>query len=214
MSCCSHSVDAEVLFTRRVAQRELRDYRKNGPRLTTGLLLRAVGLPRNQATTLLDIGSGIGVIPHELLASGFTSAVVVDASAAYLEVSQHEASRRGHNKRLTYYRGDFVDLGSALPSADVVTLDRVLCCYPDVEKLVESSVVKANHVYGLVYPRERWITQIGVALVNTFLRLRGGPFRVYVHPSSTVDSIVRRQGFRRSSYARTFLWQIVTYVRP
>lgn len=213
MSCCNHCVDAEGLFSRRVAQRELRGYRKSGPRLTTRLLLRAIGPPRNHAITLLDIGSGVGVIPHELLASGLTSAVAVDASAAYLEVSQHEASRRGHNKRLTYHHGDFVELASTLASADIVTLDRVLCCYPDVERLVESSIVKAKHVYGLVYPRERWITQIGVALVNTFLRLRGGPFRVYVHSTSTVDSIVRRHGFRRSSYSCTFLWQIVTHVR-
>jgi hypothetical protein len=43
-----------------------------------------------------------------------------------------------------------------------------------MEKLIEFSVVKAKHVYGLVYPRERWHTQVGGILTNTILRLLGG----------------------------------------
>jgi hypothetical protein len=211
MVCCNHCIDAGNFFSRRLAQRELRGYRKSGPRGTTRLLLRAIGPLGKQAKTLLDIGSGVGAIPHELLASGLHRAVVVEASAAYLEASQSEAVRRGHHKRLTYLQGDFVELANALPPADIVTLDRVLCCYPDVEKLVESSIGKAKHVYGLVYPRERLLTRVGVALVNAFFRLRGGAFRTYIHPGNVVDAIVTRHGFHRHSYNRTFLWQVVTY---
>jgi magnesium-protoporphyrin O-methyltransferase len=176
-------------------------------------LLRAIGSLRHDAKTLLDIGSGVGAIPHELLASGLASAIVVEASSAYLEASRQEAARRGHRKRLTYYHGDFVELAGTLAPADIVTLDRVICCYPDVQKLVESSVLKAMHIYALVYPRERWLTRMSVAIANIFLRLRGGAFRTYVHSSNVVDAIVCRHGFRLSSYERTFLWQVVTYVR-
>jgi magnesium-protoporphyrin O-methyltransferase len=213
MSCCNHCVDAESLFSRRIAQRELRSYRKSGPRRTTQLLLGAIRCVGNQGKTLLDIGSGVGAIPHELLASGLASAVVVEASAAYLEASRNEADRRGYRERLTYYHDDFVAVAGRLAPADIVTLDRVICCYPDVVKLVESSVTKARHVYGLVYPREWWFTRMGAALVNAFLRLRGGAFRTYVHSGSVVEGVVHRHGFRRNSYNRTFLWQVVTYVR-
>lgn len=213
MSCCNHCIDAEGLFSKRLAKQELRRYRKSGPRRTTRLLLRAIGPPGKQAKTLLDIGSGIGVIPHELLASGLSSATVVEASAAYLDAAQEEATRRSNSTRLTYTHGDFVELASSLAPADIVTLDRVICCYPDVEKLVESSVAKARHIYGIVYPRERWLTRTGVTLANIFLRLRVGAFRTYVHPSSVVEGIIRRHGFRRSSYHHTILWQVVTYVR-
>lgn len=213
MSCCSHCIDAESLFSQRIAQRELRRYRRNGPRLTTRLLLQGIGPPRNHAVTLLDIGSGIGVIPHELLASGLAGAMVVEASAAYLQVSETEAARRGQRERLTYHHGDFVEIADTLAPADIVTLDRVICCYPDMEKLVEASVSKAKHLYGLVYPRERWLTRIGVTLVNLFLRLRGGAFRTYIHSGAAVEAIIQRNGFRRSFYDRTFLWQVVTYVR-
>ncbi len=213
MSCCSHCVDAESLFSHRIARRELRRYRRNGPRKTTRLLLRGIGPPGNQMMTLLDIGSGIGVIPHELLASGLAHATVVDASAAYLRVSEDEAGRRGDSNRLAYHQGDFVELASTLPAADIVTLDRVICCYPDVDALVEASVAKTKQVLGLVYPRERWITRSGVSLVNLALRLCGSAFRTYVHSSDAVEAIVQRHGFHRSFYVRTFLWQVVVYVR-
>jgi hypothetical protein len=213
MRCCNHCVDAEGLFSERLARRDLRRYHKSGPRLTTRLLLRAIGPPRYHAMTLLDIGGGVGAIPHELLASGLANAVLVEASTAYLQAAENEAIRRGHRERFTCFHGDFVELADALASADIVTLDRVICCYPDMEKIVETSVAKAKHVYGLVYPRERWVTRIGVSLVNMFLRLRGGAFRTYVHSSDAVEAVVQRSGFRRSFYCRTFLWQVITYVR-
>lgn len=213
MNCCNHCLDAEGLFSQRIAQRDLSRYRKSGPRFSTQLLLRSIGQPRHHAMTLLDIGGGIGAIPHELLASGLASAVLVEASAAYIRAAREEAARRRQHDRLTYYHGDFVDLAGTLATADIVTLDRVICCYPDMERLVEASTAKAKHLYALVYPRERWLTRMGTALLNCFLRLRGGTFRTYVHSSSAVEAVVQRCGFRRSTYARTFLWQVVTYTR-
>lgn len=213
MSCCSHCVAAESLFSQRIARRELRRYRRSGPRKTTELLLRGIGPPGNQMMTLLDIGSGIGVIPHELLAIGLAHATVIDASAAYLSVSEDEAGRRGDRNRLAYHHGDFVDLASTLPATDIVTLDRVICCYPDVDALVEASVAKTKQVLGLVYPRERWITRSGVSLMNLALRLCGSAFRTYVHSSDAVEAIVQRHGFHRSFYVRTYLWQVVVHVR-
>jgi predicted TPR repeat methyltransferase len=213
MIFCNHCTDAEGLFSQRIAERELRQYRKNGPRFSTRLLLRAIGRPGDKATTLTDIGSGIGAIPHELLKAGLAHATVVDASAAYLRASENEAVRRGHRDRLTYYHGDFVELATSLAPTDIVTLDRVICCYPDMEKLVEASSAKARQLYALVYPRERWTTKAGSTLLNAFLRLRGGAFRVYVHPSSAVDAVLRRQGFQRDDYRQTFLRQVAKYSR-
>ena len=53
-----------------------------------------------------------------------------------------------------------------LPAATIVTLDRVICCYPDMERLVRTSAEKARRLYGAVYPRERWWARVGVALMN------------------------------------------------
>ena len=105
MHCCSHCADAQSLFSQRIAQREMRQYCRSGPRRTTRLLLHNIRPAANQAMTLLDIGSGIGAIAHDLLASGATHATVVEASAAYLRVSEEEAMRRGYRDRLAYHQG-------------------------------------------------------------------------------------------------------------
>lgn len=213
MTCCSHCVDAESLFSRRGARWELHSYRHRGPRRTTQMLLHAIRSLGVEGKTLLDIGSGIGAIPHELLAAGIAGAVVVEASPAYLEASRDEANRRGELDRLAYFHGDFVEVAHQLQSADIVTLDRVICCYPDVEKLIEASIARAKHVYGLVYPRERGLTRAGVAMANAILRLRGSSFRTYLHSSRIVDGMLRRHGFRRDFHGCTSLWQVALYVR-
>ena len=209
---CSHCQDAEDLFGARTARRELRRYRRKGPASTTRLLVEAVRPRMVEEWTLLDVGGGIGTVQHELLAVGAATATQVDASGAYLEASREEAVRRGHADRVAHVHGDFTELAGSLPEADVVTLDRVICCYPDMERLVESSAGKARYVYGLVYPRENWAFRIGAASINLYMRLRRSAFRSYLHSGAAVDDLLRRLGFERSSY-RTFLWQVATYTR-
>jgi magnesium-protoporphyrin O-methyltransferase len=181
--------------------------------VTTRLLLESLLAQRDHDRTLLDVGGGVGAIAHELLQAGFSRAVQVDASASYLAASEQEAGGRGHRDRITYRYGDFVDLAADVAPADVVTLDRVICCYPDVERLVTASVQKARHLYGLVFPRERYLTRAGVSVGNLLFRLRGSAFRAYVHPTAQVESIIERAGFRRSSVAHSVLWQVATYAR-
>ena len=46
-------------------------------------------------------------------------------------------------------------MSDEIEAADVVTLDRVICCYPDMEALVGRSAERALRLYGLVHPRDR-----------------------------------------------------------
>jgi 2-polyprenyl-3-methyl-5-hydroxy-6-metoxy-1,4-benzoquinol methylase len=213
VSCCRHCEDASDLFNKRAARRDLRRYRSRGPSRTTRFLLEALLAQRGGDQTLLDVGGGVGAIPHELLSAGFSRAVHVDASAAYLAASEQEAERRGLRGRIDYHHGDFVELAPNVAAADVVTLDRVICCYPDVERLVATSAEKAQHLYGIVFPRERIITCAGTALANTWFRLRRSAFRTYLHPTTQVEAILYRCGFRRTSFTFSFLWQVATYER-
>jgi predicted RNA methylase len=212
ITCCGHCEDADDLFSRRTAARDLRRYRKSGPRGSTRLLIDALRRAGVRGRTLLDIGGGVGAIQHDLLQRGAASAMQVDASMAYLQASRDEAGRRGHRERVEYLYGDFVALAPELPAADIVTLDRVICCYPDMEGLVTASLSKAKELCGLVYPRERVATRFALAIGNTLLRLRGSSFRGYLH-SDAVDALIRSHGFRRRSHAQTLLWHVVTYAR-
>ena len=212
MTCCQCE-GIERQFGSKVARWELRRFRRRGPIGTTRVLIEALRRDGIAGASILDVGGGIGAIHHELLAAGAREATHVDVSPDYLDVAREEAQRRGHAKRVQFVRGDFVELAPGLPSADIVTLDRVICCYPDVEALVAVSAAKARRVYGAIYPREGWWMRLSLGAVNVINRLRRTAFRVYLHPPATIDAILRRHGLAPRSAQRTLAWEVVLYTR-
>jgi magnesium-protoporphyrin O-methyltransferase len=202
-----------AIFDRRTATADLERYRRDGPDRTTAMLLdliRAVGV---RGATVLDIGAGIGVVDHELLRDGAGHAVLVDGSLPYLDAARQEARRRGHLDRIEFVDGDFVTQAPRVDLADVVTLDRVICCYPDVDRLVALSAAKARSVYALVLPRDRRVLQVGVHLINLWYRLRRSPYRAFAHANARVDALVEAAGLRRTAETGTYVWRVVLYER-
>ena len=204
----------EVQFDTREAAKKLAEYQNKGPSGTTRLLIEALKEAGVEGRTLLDIGGGIGVIQVELLKAGALSAVSVDASTAYIEAAQQEAHRQGLQDRIQFHHGDFVELAGGLPSTDIVTLDRSLCCYPDMPALVGLSASRAGQIYALVYPRDTWWMRFGLGIVNGMQRLRSSSFRVFVHPTQAVETILQENGLRRRFYRLAGVWQIAIYARP
>ncbi len=211
---CAHCQGAENIFNSRMAIRELRQYQAKGPGETTRLLLQAIkSAGIEEGATLLDIGGGVGAIENELLKDGVRRAVDVDASAAYLKAAQEEAERQGHADRITFQHGNFVELASQLPSSDLVTLERVICCYPDMHTLVSLSSAHARRLYGFVIPRDTWWLRLGTGLINLALRLQRNPFRTFVYSTRDIDAVLRANNFERRYYRRTFFWQVLLYTR-
>lgn len=163
--------------------------------------------------TILDVGGGVGAIQHALLEAGAERVINVDAAPAFQAAVQEEAERRGYADRIEYYCGDVVELSDALPPADVVTLDRVVCCYPDMPALLDASLEREPRLCGLVFPRRRWLTGLGMRLINLFQRLRGQAFRVYLHDPSEVERRLRAGGMERIFEERTFLWRVEVFER-
>ncbi|HEY1390828.1 MAG TPA: methyltransferase domain-containing protein [Ktedonobacterales bacterium] len=211
---CCQCEGIERLFGKQEAAHKLRAYLRHGPARTTRLLLDALRAEGVDGATLLDIGGGVGVIPLELFSAGLRSATDVDASGEYLAVARAEAQRRGYAGQITYHHGNFVELAREIEPADIVTLDRVLCCYHDMPALVGTSAARARRLYGLVYPRDDWWTRSFSALENATFRMRRHPYRSFVHPAALVDATVRRAGLERRSLRRDAVWQVVVYARP
>jgi SAM-dependent methyltransferase len=201
------------VFTERTAQDELRRYRRDGPDRPTRILLDAIVAEGVDGATLLDVGAGVGVIQLELLGSGVRSAESVDASPAFLAVARDEAGRRGLLDRIAQREGDFVALAETVPPADVVTLVRVVCCYPAMAELVGRSADHARRILGIVYPRDAWWTRAGARLGNLLSRLLRNAFRFYVHPEPEMDRLIRAAGFERRVIERGRIWQVAVYVR-
>lgn len=205
--------DGFEIFDRKTAESDLARYREHGPDGTTRKLLDMIGRDGVDGATVLDIGGGIGTIDHELLRAGAARATLVDASAQSLAVAREEALRRGHLDRFEIVDGDFVSRASGVESADIVTLDRVICCYPDMVSLVSLSAVRARRRYGLVLPRDRVILRLSARLLNIWFRLRGFRYRAFAHPNDQVDALVRQAGLVPRAEDRTFVWRVVVYER-
>ena len=210
--CCS--IDYDVHFDAEEARHDLLVYRKDGADGSTRRLIDVLLAEGVEGASLLDIGGGVGIIQLELLEAGIASSVDVDASGPYLQVAEAEAAERGFRDRTAYHHGDFVALANEIEDADLVTLDRVICCYPDVRALVGSSARRARRLYALVYPVDRWWTRVVGRVMNFFTMLSRSDYRMHVHSERLVDSLVREAGLLPHYRHAGMVWQTVVYARP
>jgi magnesium-protoporphyrin O-methyltransferase len=195
------------------AKADIRAYHRRGPANQTKLILEAVRSLRLKDAVLLDVGGGIGAIHHELLEDVAREATHVDASSAYLKIAAEEAKRRGHSERVIFIHADFTDVAADLPQADVVTLDRVVCCYPDFRSLLSAAAEKSRHAIALTYPRETWYLRIGEKVINFLQGLRKDPFRMFLHPVAEMEALLKSEGLQKVSVRRLFVWEMALYQR-
>jgi magnesium-protoporphyrin O-methyltransferase len=211
--CCDFGSSAEQHFTRERAAKELEQYRRKGIGITTRLLrdgLARAGLVNGR---LLDIGAGFGALTFELLDRGAAHAVIVEASPAYLETTSDEAIRRRRTDQIELVQGDFLDVAERVPSANTVTLDRVVCCYPFYQRLLAEALRHAERGFAFSYPRDRWFVRLGMTYENVLRRWRGNPFRTFVHPPAHMQRLIEAAGFRLVSRERTPMWSADVYMR-
>ncbi|MGH7554713.1 MAG: class I SAM-dependent methyltransferase [Longimicrobiales bacterium] len=208
--CCA--IDAHFTSDKARSQRE--ELERNGPPEETRLLAEALADAGAAGCTILDVGAGIGIVTERLLASGARSGVLVEASSAYLDAAARYAAQRGLSDRLDFRHGDFVEIAATVASADIVALDKVICCYPEMRALVEQSAARAKWLLGATYPRDNWLVRTVIGFENLVRRFRGNPFRGYVHPVVEIEALLRASGFELRSLDQTRFWRVVVFVRP
>lgn len=213
MSCCTRYCAAEEEFDRKRAESDLRHYRQRGADGITRILLQELTRFQFQDKQLLDIGCGIGIVSLELAANGLAGATLVEASRAYLETAQQEVKSRYAPRPTQFHLGDFALIADTLPDADVVTLDRVVCCYPDAKALLQTAAARTRDVLAFTYPRDRWYNHAYVALQNLPRRMRGSPFRVLVHPVQEMCATLENAGLTHTAHRETLVWAMDLYRR-
>jgi magnesium-protoporphyrin O-methyltransferase len=212
MECCQCQA-IEERFDRKKAAAKLRDYQRDGLKRESQALVDGLVNQGIVGYTLLDVGGGMGALAIELIKRGIDRATINDASTAYLETAAAEAKRQGLIEQIKRVHGNIVAMSEALPPADVVTLDKVICCYDDMPGLIQASISRARKLYGLVYPRDNWLVKVGIGLENLGYRLKGSAFRVFVYPTKEVDGLIRQSGFQLLSHQTSAGWQVVIYGR-
>jgi tRNA1(Val) A37 N6-methylase TrmN6 len=215
MSCsCNALIDATARhFDEARVGQELSAYRSAGPGVTTrGLLSRLVTV-HPLPETMLDIGSGIGAVTLELLKAGVRRAVCVDLSQAALAANAEEAGRQKVADRIRQVEGDFVVVAETVPSADLVVLDRVVCCYPSFGSLLELAADHSDRLLAMSFPRDRWWVRLALWFENRFRQLRRDGFRAFVHSPVAMAAVLQGRGFRLSHALSTWTWQMEIYTR-
>ncbi len=211
MQCCSTEL-IESRFDRAYVKKKLDRYHRKGPKKTTVMLVDAIVEHMQDGMTLLDIGGGIGDIQHMLIPQGVASTINCEAAGAFLEACEAEAARRGYADRIRHVQGDFVEIAGEVPGADIVTLDRVICCYPDMPELVQASLAKAAKLYGIVIPSNNWLIKFFTSVYyNVRFLLQRNPFRVFNHPLEAIEEIIRSNGFKQIYNQKSSGWVIQLY---
>jgi magnesium-protoporphyrin O-methyltransferase len=138
---------------------------------------------------------------------------MVEASPAYLEVARREVGSRYGSRPTQFILGDFAAIADTVPKADVVTLDRVVCCYPDGEALLRKAAERTLHLFAFTYPRDRWYVRMMIALENFWRRLTGSKFRAFVHPPKRMEAMLEAAGLVRDAQRETLVWVFELYSR-
>ncbi|MCJ7569954.1 MAG: class I SAM-dependent methyltransferase [Anaerolineales bacterium] len=211
MECCQCE-GIEARFDKEYVANKLQRYREKGPKESTRILIEVLEETLDNDMTLLDIGSGIGDIQHALLGEGVKESYNCEASSAFIDACKQEAERQGNANRITHIKGDFVDIAENIPTADIVTLDRVICCYHDMPDLVIKSLAKARKLYAIVIPIDKWWVKLGTSIYyNLRFLIQRNPFRVFVHPTEAVETLIINNGFRNIFSQVKGTWQIAVY---
>jgi magnesium-protoporphyrin O-methyltransferase len=185
----------------------------------TAHLLDALEEAGLSGRTVLDVGCGIGDLALATLGRGAVRATGVDLSTRAIRHAAVLARERGLADRATFEVGDGSRLD--LPEADVVVLNRVLCCYTDADALLQRTLAAAGSVYAFTAPVSGG--PIGLAnrswtwIWNVVYRIRRkkyAGFQTYVHDLRDIDRRVRLAGFRPVRHEhRRVVWDLAVYAR-
>ena len=213
MSSCCKPGDYDKIFDEKKARSKASDYARKGLTGHGPRIVDFVHAKNPPGYTLLEIGGGIGDLQLELLKTGAARATNVELATQYESVASELIHDRGLSDRVERRLGDFVREADAIPAADVVVMNRVVCCYPDADALVSAAADHARRFLVMTFPVDRWWTRLGLAVGNICFAMRSDTFRAYVHSTSDVLATAQRHGLRPVEHSRGFIWQLIALER-
>lgn len=210
---CSHCCDTNKFFDTKNAEKELKKYVKSGPKGATKKLLVMLSCLEKKEKSLLDIGGGVGILQWEFLKEQAASTTDVDAASSYLKTARAIAKEFGYEDKTSFIQKDFNDIADQLGEFDFVALDKVVCCYPDYQKILINAASKSKNYLVLTYP----ISNIFSRALNTIGRLyfliKKSEFKTYIHPSKKIVELVENQGFKIYNRGISFPWNVQVFER-
>ena len=184
-----------------------RRYRRRGPEPVQRKLLAGLTAAGVTGASILEIGCGTGELQRRVLAAGAASAVGIDIASGMIDQARAAAARTGVAPRTTFLVGDAVERAAELPPAAVVLLDKVLCCYPEIDTLLAMSLERAQRLYAVVVPRPHWLVAVVWRLGIALFKLLRNSFHPHYHDWQRTAATIAAAGFQRIFAARTLAWE-------
>jgi magnesium-protoporphyrin O-methyltransferase len=208
MASCCDPRGCDGLFGDRFARRMAKRYRKRGLDKTASRMVEFLVADGIEDATLLEVGGGNGEIEIELLKRGARDAVNLELSPAYDDEANRLLAEAGLGGRAARRQHDIAVDPDGVEPADVVILHRVVCCYPDYERLLAAAGDHANRALVFSFPRRNAVLRAFVGLQNLGFRLARREFRTFTHPPGAMLAVLRARGLEPAFSHAGPVWRI------
>lgn len=205
MECCDAN-GLDRLFRGAPVRREAREFARRGPNRRQRAFFEGL---EPTGRRVLDLGCGVGALGLTALGRGAADATFVDVSRDYLRTARELADRFELTPRSSFLLGDALAL--ELPEAELVMLDRVVCCHPAGPALLTKAARLSGEALLFSYPRASWYLRLGRALGNALMRLWRHPYRFYLHDERALSAAAESAGHRLVAARRFGVWQLCHY---
>lgn len=215
MTGCCRAGPCEQVFRPRIARRTLARYRRRGLDELELQLLESAREAGVDGARVLEIGGGLGTIGGELLAAGAAESEVVELVHAWEPYALELARERGIQGRTSFRVVDILDRPGDVDPADIVILNRVVCCTPDGIELTGEAARHARRALVLSFPRDvLWVRAL-IRGLNTGMWMLRRSYRAFVHPPAALLAAAESAGLRPAANGRRGLvWQYASLTRP
>ena len=213
MSDCCTPKGYRWVFSERSAQSEAKRYRRRGLDGTSRRIVDFLKKQGVEGQTVLEIGGGIGAIQIELLKAGASRATSIELTPTYEQVANELLSETGLSGRVERMVMDFAQAADQVEAADVVVMNRVLCCYHDMPRLAGAAADHARQTLVMTFPRGALWIRAGLGIGNGLLWLTRRHFHIFVHPPSEIIATSQRHGLQAVLNDTGLLWTLAALSR-
>jgi magnesium-protoporphyrin O-methyltransferase len=196
-------------FARHLASR----YRKRGLDKTAARMVAYLVDRGIDGSSVLEIGGGVGDIQLELLGQGASRTTNLELVDTYDADAIDLAEAAGMRDRMTRRQVDIASTPDEVEAHDIVVLHRVVCCYPDYERLLTAAANHAKRLLVFSHPPRNWVTRMFTRLQNVGFRLMGKSFRTFAHPPADLVAVAAGRGMHTDYSHRGPVWRVVGLAR-
>jgi magnesium-protoporphyrin O-methyltransferase len=197
------------MFGARFSRHLTKRYRKRGLDRTAARMVAFLSEQGVQDASVLEIGGGVGDIQLELLRRGASRTTNLELVDSYEADAAALADDAGVRSRVTRRLVDLAVQPDAVEPHDIVILHRVVCCYPDYQRLLAAATEHATRVLVFSHPPRNVVSRVIFAAQNLAFRARRTPFRAYLHDPDALTAAATRGGFQPEYLRRGLTWHVV-----